>query len=368
MNSKSPEQQQQQQQQQVSNSNSAIVNPYTVPPNTLDSNGLQQSQHHQMNPLQFKQHSNNSRNPSNLDFMSNNPNDLLFQQRQSSNLFIHPLRQPAQQLQHTNNLPQRFANTHHNNTIGDDNDISTNLKPLFKNYNIDITQWPLTNPPIFENILTTYDDSDSLNNNSAEGQEGNETHQPFHIMGEKDRRRRRVSISNGQIDQLNNDLLQMDQLYCSQPPLYPRLLINNNLPLNTMVKTNSFGEELNTNNLPANEGDSNQVYSSREQSQEPVTVKTESDGERLRTSSRNSLGKKGGAKRILPPSNTLIPGTPEYKKARLLERNRIAAMKCRQRKKLERDIMVRDYDRVIAENKDLKKKVHDLEALLIGKN
>lgn len=363
MNSKSQEQQQHHQA-----SNNAAVNHYKVPPHTVDSNGLQMSQHHQMNPLQFKQNSNNSRNPSNLDFMSSNPNDVLFQQRQSSNLFVPNLRQPIQQLQYNNNLPQRFTNTHYNNTIGDDNDISTNLKPLFKNYNIDITQWPLTNPPIFENILSTQDDSDYLNNNSAEEPEASEIHPPFHGTVEKDRRRRRVSISNGQIDQLNNDLLQMDQLYCSQPPLYPRLLINNMLQSNTMVNTNSYEEDPNRDNLPSNEDDSNKVYSNRKNSQEPITVKSESDGGKLRSSSSNQLGKKGGAKRILPPSNTLIPGTPEYKKARLLERNRIAAMKCRQRKKVERDIMVRDYDRIIAENKDLKRKVQELEALLIGKN
>lgn len=407
--------QQQPQKTRVNSSNG--INSYSVPMSQVDSNGLTQQQqqsymqHHLTNPLQFKQHSNNSRNTSNLDFITNgNSTDLFFQQRQSSNLLVPNYRpansQPLQQSNsngsnHTttgnnnngnnnnnnNGLPQRFANKHYANIIGDDNDISMNLKPLYKNYNIDITQWPLTNPPIFESMLSTYEEVDSslINNNNGNSYAGLQGEgqdaflHPSHMISEKDRRRRRVSISNGQIDQLNNDLLQMDQLYCSQPPIYPKLIGSNNNPNNNNNMNNNSMQfkgmvrqitDENTVKLMDDDG-----HIGNDHFTNITTLKTEVNeedsfvNEKSKNSPRNSSsGKKGGAKRILPPSNTLIPGTPEYKKARLLERNRIAAMKCRQRKKLEKDLMERDYSQVIAENKQLKQKIHELEALLLAKN
>ncbi|XBW36554.1 hypothetical protein QEN19_002130 [Hanseniaspora menglaensis] len=330
---------------------------------------------HMLNSLQFKQHSNNSRNPSNVDFLTANPNDHVFQQRQGSNVYMPGYRlvnaAPLQQIspvnhipQSSNFIPQRFPNSHYGNVIGDDNDISTNLKPLFKNYNIDVTQWPLTNPPIFENIMPGYDVSEQSTAVSF-GQEGPDVNHPFHFMSDKDRRRRRVSISNGQIDQLNNDALQMDQLYCSQPPIYPRLLMNPNLPLNNMVRTTTSDNMSRAASI--NNSESGKRSNTRENSKDTITGKNDDDKSDTQKNVSKSTGKKAGAKRILPPSNTLIPGTPEYKKARLLERNRIAAMKCRQRKKLEHDLMERDYDKIMAENRELKKKIQSLEALLNNK-
>lgn len=364
----------QQQQSQHSNQQPVLNGNNNLPANV---NSMHQMDHvaiaphsHLLNHIQMQQHGNNSRNPSNLDFIPNNPNDLLFSQRQGSNLFIPSFRPyngqslpgASRMANGASYMPQRFAPPHYGNTIGDDNDISANLKPIYKNYNIDVTQWPLTNPPIFENVMPNYEGFEPSNvmQHMPDGQE------PFHVMTEKDRSRRRVSISNGQIDQLNNDLLQMDQLYCSQPPIYPRLLLNNNLPLNNMVRNNT-NEVLNQPSEQTELDSAKQI--AQNASEDGPVVKNESDVSDLsKSSGKQSTGKKTGAKRILPPSNTLIPGTPEYKKARLLERNRIAAMKCRQRKKLERDLMERDYDKLIAENKELKKKIQALETLLLNKN
>lgn len=292
---------------------------------------------HHLNHLQFRQ-------------LSNNTNDR-------ANSFLNFF-------QHVN-VPHKFNNT---NLIGEDSDITNNLKPLYKNYNIDVSQWPLTNPPIFENFINPYDDSD-VNSNlpsqmmmtqpSQKGQTIDDGFVPTNFISDKDRRRRRVSISNGQIDQLNNDILQVDQLYYSQPPVYPKLLLNQqNMPeLGAMVKVEQSEDKLLSNNILQPE---NSDYT-----QQGQLVSPDNGLDNKKASKNSTTIKKGGAKRILPPSNTLVPGTPEYKKARLLERNRIAAMKCRQRKKLERDLMEKDYDRIVAENKNLKKRVQELEALLI---
>ncbi|SGZ39226.1 uncharacterized protein HGUI_01426 [Hanseniaspora guilliermondii] len=293
-----------------------------------------------LNHLQFRQLSNNTneRNNSYLNFYQN----------------LNP--------------PHKFNNF---NVIGDDSDLANSLKPLYRNYNIDVSQWPLTNPPIFENFINPYDDSETnysqqinMNQLQQKGQTVDEAHMANMYHAEKDKRRRRVSISNGQIDQLNNDILQVDQLYYSQPPVYPKLLINQvpNIPeMGKMVKVEHMEER-----IPSNNGlqSQNSEYSSQ---QDDVSSNDNNDSNNKNNNVHVPNNKKGGAKRILPPSNTLIPGTPEYKKARLLERNRIAAMKCRQRKKLERDLMARDYDRVMAENKELKKKIQELEKLLEDK-
>lgn len=266
------------------------------------------------------------------------------------------------------NVPHKFPNVNGFNVIGDDSDLANSLKPLYRNYNIDVGQWPLTNPPIFENFINPYDDSENnysqqmtMNQLQQKGQQVDEANMTNVYNADKDRRRRRVSISNGQIDQLNNDILQVDQLYYSQPPVYPKLLMNqiSNIPeMGKMVKVEQMEER-----IPSNNGlqSQNSEYSSQ---QDNLSSQDNNDPSNNNDQTSN---KKGGAKRILPPSNTLIPGTPEYKKARLLERNRIAAMKCRQRKKLERDLMARDYDRVVAENKDLKRKIQELEKLLVDK-
>lgn len=311
--------------------------------NTNTTNAIKPlNQGHHLNNLQFRQ-------------LSNNTND---RGNSYANFFQNI------------NVPHKFNNT---NLIGEDSDITNNLKPLYKNYNIDVSQWPLTNPPIFENFINPYDDSDVHGNfaphmmigqHSHKGQTVDDGFAPNNFISDKDRRRRRVSISNGQIDQLNNDILLVDQLYYSQPPVYPKLLMNQvtNIPeMGKMVKIEPTDDNLNNNNIL--QSDNSDFNSQQKQS---VSQDNLDSSDEKNFSKSNSNNKKGGAKRILPPSNTLIPGTPEYKKARLLERNRIAAMKCRQRKKLERDLMERDYDRIVSENRELKKKLQELEALLIS--
>lgn len=58
----------------------------------------------------------------------------------------------------------------------------------------------------------------------------------------------------------------------------------------------------------------------------------------------------------------LIPGTEAWKKARLLERNRRAATKCRQKKKIAQQQMQKESEAIAKENERLKKKVESLEA------
>ncbi|QHS72828.1 Aca1p [Saccharomyces paradoxus] len=78
----------------------------------------------------------------------------------------------------------------HQNSLHD-RSVQENLGPMFQPYGIDITRLPITNPPIFQSSLPAFD-------------------QPVY--------KRRISISNGQISQLGEDLETIENLHSCQPP------------------------------------------------------------------------------------------------------------------------------------------------------
>lgn len=138
----------------------------------------------------------------------------------------------------------------------------------------DISSYPITNPPIFDlTMMLPYLSNDG---------------QP---------RRRRISISNGQIGQIINHEAFIDDSSSdggvSQPPPQP-----SPAPAPAPAQTDFNVEPL----FPAGVPPPNHqlIYN-------------------------NEV--------IYNPNNGPIPGTSAWKKERLLERNRIAASKCRQRKK-----------------------------------
>lgn len=67
---------------------------------------------------------------------------------------------------------------------------------------------------------------------------------------------------------------------------------------------------------------------------------------------------------IFNPNNGPIPGTSAWKKQKLLERNRIAASKCRQRKKQQQRRLEQDIDKYVRDNKNLELQVKILEKKL----
>ncbi|CAI4061119.1 hypothetical protein SUVZ_05G1190 [Saccharomyces uvarum] len=98
-------------------------------------------------------------------------------------------KQPQQQQQPVGLVNANF-NPYHQNTLND-RSVQENLGPMFQPFGVDVTHMPITNPPIFQSSLPAFD-------------------QPLH--------KRRISISNGQISQLGEDLETVENLYSVEPP------------------------------------------------------------------------------------------------------------------------------------------------------
>jgi len=228
--------------------------------------------------------------------------------------------------QHQHHQPQHQQNPLNNN-FNNNGLFSDTLSPFFAPYGIDVSHFPLTNPPIFESALMT-------NNNGFP--------------------RRRISISNGQIGQIITHDLKNDDFYDSQPPPLP--------------KQNFANDDCNLSN------DSKLLYLNQEdvsgvsgvpqvpqvpQIQQPQVPQVQQippqqvpqiptqeippppPPQLIKQEPPFNQGPTGIPNHKLVYNNEVIfnpdagpiPGTAAWKKARLLERNRIAASKCRQRKK-----------------------------------
>lgn len=155
----------------------------------------------------------------------------------------------------------------------------------------DVNSYPITNPPIFDSTMTV----------------------PYTTDGVP--RRRRISISNGQIGQI--------------------------------VSHEAYFAEDSSLDVPP-EFESRPQTSVIELVVEPPAMPTEIAGvppPNHQLIYNNEV--------IYNPENGPIPGTAAWKKERLLERNRIAASKCRQRKKQEQ---VQLQNNIAKMEKELKKK------------
>ncbi|SSD61913.1 uncharacterized protein SCODWIG_03674 [Saccharomycodes ludwigii] len=214
---------------------------------------------------------------------------------------------------------------------------------------------------------------------------------------------RRISISNGQIGQLGENPELVDELYYLQPPPLPSLYHDNtgytNAHDNNNNTNNASSVQRSGSNVPsisnrngevgvytningitthADDGgalssiNGNTVSNNTEtfdiNSNTPSNSRAKTSNNNNNNDNNNNTAHKlsGIGRRSHPPSSDLIPGTPDWKRARLLERNRIAANKCRQRKKVQQEQFMRDYERLKYENKELKKRIEVLDNIIKG--
>lgn len=232
------------------------------------------------------------------------------------------------------------------------------LSPFFAPYGIDVSHFPLTNPPIFESALMV--------NNQG---------QP----------RRRISISNGQIGQITTHSLNGDDLYDSQPPPLPKPSSQDDSNINQQLYNPSLGLDPLTPNIqiPPQPQQQQQVPPPQQipqhlvnvpppqqppipqQQQQPPPPPPQQQQQQVKQNNQpyTTLGQSGIPNHKLVYNNEVIfnpdagpiPGTAAWKKARLLERNRIAASKCRQRKKAAHIQLKEDVEKYQFQINQLKK-------------
>ncbi|CCF55691.1 hypothetical protein KAFR_0A02550 [Kazachstania africana CBS 2517] len=232
--------------------------------------------------------------------------------------------------------------------------IQETLSPFFQPFGVDVSHLPMTNPPIFQSALPVSDE-------------------PV--------RRRRISISNGQIGQLGEDIETVDNIYNTQPPPLPRQYHQNhsrsnsnangdnhpqNFPINPIPWQNNHNNGSN-NNINTNSHDPlymqqavpqhQQQYMPQQQRQFNPQFAAQHQQQQYAQQQQKQNHEDYG--------DEPMPGTTAWKRARLLERNRIAASKCRQRKKIQQLQLQKDFNKLSSENKILKKKLNYYEKLIL---
>ena len=283
-----------------------------------------------------------------------------------------------------------------------DPSIQESLSPFFQPFGVDSSHFPMTNPPIFQSALAT----DSFNP-----------------------RRRRISISNGQIGQLGEDEDNVESIYYSQPPPMPPMRSSQMQTNNSRVKMESLLTHGNSNNNDnsnsnsnsnsgngndnrnvSNSGNNNnnsdgrsvaynmtlgvnsgnfapstsQLYASKMSFQQlqqesksfGQSVEEPPAGPMTREFGQNSayameMSTQGSDASSVKSNGShkssdrhALPGTAAWKRARLLERNRIAASKCRQRKKIAQEQLQKDVVVLKNSNKIMKSKLEFYQKLV----
>lgn len=266
---------------------------------------------------------------------------------------------PLDQQQQQNQQRPQPQQHHQSAQMFTNNGLFTDtLSPFFAPYGIDVSHFPLTNPPIFESALMV--------NNQG---------QP----------RRRISISNGQIGQITTHSLNGDDLYDSQPPPLPKPSSQDDSNINQQLYNPSLGIDPLTPNIqiPPQPQQQQQVPPPQQipqhlvnvpppqqppipqQQQQPPPPPPQQQQQQVKQSNQpyTTLGQSGIPNHKLVYNNEVIfnpdagpiPGTAAWKKARLLERNRIAASKCRQRKKAAHIQLKEDVEKYQFQINQLKK-------------
>ncbi|CAI4039722.1 hypothetical protein SMKI_09G1300 [Saccharomyces mikatae IFO 1815] len=272
-----------------------------------------------------------------------------------------------------------FMNMNMNNNPHALNDpsILESLSPFFQPFGVDVAHLPMTNPPIFQSSLPGCDE-------------------PI--------RRRRISISNGQISQLGEDIETLENLHNTQPPPMPNFhnyhsIHQNKNSLNKPVFSQAapvsipqYNAKKDVNHIKgASLGDQDTTYSKNQQhgfsnaQLKNVPAKSASDLEGMTTfaptTNGENMSKSALGESLSNHSSTLrsqgshsnlrsnlqgdpTPGTTAWKRARLLERNRIAASKCRQRKKVAQLQLQKEFNEIKDENRILQKKLNYYEKLI----
>ncbi|CCH40664.1 ATF/CREB activator 2 [Wickerhamomyces ciferrii] len=263
--------------------------------------------------------------------------------------------------------------------------FSDTLSPFFAPYGIDVSHFPLTNPPIFESSMM-------MNNHG----------QP----------RRRISISNGQIGQITTHSINDEDLYDSQPPPLPKQtsqddsglnhqqqLLYNQLNLDSSAGDSQVAPHLLGGAPPQQTPQHQQIPPQQQQHQQhhhpqhqqqqqihqvpqhPNSVPPPLPQQQPTPNIKQELPYQSGGSGIpnhklvynneviFNPDAGPIPGTAAWKKARLLERNRIAASKCRQRKKAAHIQLKEDVEKYQSQINKLKSEKRILfESLVYLKN
>ncbi|AET39424.1 Cst6p Ecym_4366 [Eremothecium cymbalariae DBVPG len=286
--------------------------------------------------------------------------------------------------------------------------IQESLSPFFQPFGIDVSRFPMTNPPIFQSALANYNAPP---------------------------RRRRISISNGQIGQMGqlaDDYDLIESIYDIQPPPMPLKRVMNangkvqfkqpnyheSMPPHAVPAT-SFPHEfadpaqqakpLDTQNgnvlssvkevpsdTPLTVPATHPSQSQSQQAPPPLSLPPlpqQQQEQRQRQHEPQEQGQQQqqnpNLRPVLPTAehriHTLdspdhdnykmqfsmmsqdvgsLPGTASWKRARLLERNRIAASKCRQRKKVAQQQLQKDVKSLTKENKVMRKKLDYYQKLV----
>ncbi|CCH61301.1 hypothetical protein TBLA_0E02470 [Henningerozyma blattae CBS 6284] len=140
--------------------------------------------------------------------------------------------------------------------------------------------------------------------------------------------RRRISIANGQINELNANTLDVDSLYASQPPP---------LPLSFPLSPNTF------------------AFTST-----PTPISNKIEPKPPPTPSHKAPSK--------APHKATLSSTkatdPETKRKILLEKNRIAAVKSRRKKKLIEKNLNNNFNELLRQNKALEAKIKYYDKLI----
>lgn len=201
-----------------------------------------------------------------------------------------------------------------------------------------INSYPLTNPPIIDSTMMLAFEN-----------------------GEPDHRRRRISISNGQIGQIvNHEAFILDHDMSpyggSRSPSVDFLgPINNDF-----TSSKSPVELTQSTDVPPNQ---TQPYTQVSPPRSPTAAQNKTP--LSEPGPHSPFGKPPAGvpppnhlliynnEIIYNPNNGPIPGTAAWKKERLLERNRIAASRCRQRKKQAQKQLQDTVNKLETKNKDL---------------
>lgn len=284
-----------------------------------------------------------------------------------------------------------------------DSSLQECLSPFFQPFGVDVSHFPLTNPPIFQSSLTNFSDHP---------------------------RRRRISISNGQISQLGDATHTFDDLYYTQPPpmpirherqdAQPHIGESKSVPpqgakaapapvqvQGAPTAQHFLPQQQAADVVPGQQHGQLQVppqhaqHPQHPQHTQPVQhaqhaqhAQQPMDGPHQHAPVPDELYSKDSAfsssfstptdASLLVPENSRPPvqalpkeyqvrprttyedgpGTPEWKRARLLERNRIAASKCRQRKKIAQQQLQKDVSQLTQENRFMRKKLDYYEKLV----
>jgi hypothetical protein len=241
----------------------------------------------------------------------------------------------------------------------------------------DMNSYPITNPPIFDSTMNLpYDSSDHVN------------------------RRRRISISNGQIGQIINHEAIFD--YENFPG--DTFVLSHQMPRQNTTEQNVSLDNIVVLEFSQGSGGQNAMFQQQFQPGPVIQPATTIDEIPLSSLSLISPPTSLSQQQITPspndekpvnsppaearaptvvagvpppnhqliyndeiifnPNNGPIPGTAAWKKERLLERNRVAASKCRQRKKKAQMKLQDDVNKIEGELKEQKDVIEKLSRAL----